>query len=105
MAAFLGCLEYMVGASVATSPIIGETMLRLDAGKIVKAEANTVGIIRRGDLDPAVGHPVAGALDPLDVRDLGRRLHPDEPDVRHLVDDRRDDFLARPAGELNRSVR
>ena len=30
---------------------------------------------RRGHLDPALRHPVAGALDALDVRDLGRRLH------------------------------
>ncbi len=35
----------MVGARVATRPIIGETMLRFEAGKMVKAEANTVGIM------------------------------------------------------------
>ena len=35
----------MVGASVATRPIIGDTMVRLDGGKIVNAAANTVGIM------------------------------------------------------------
>ena len=35
----------MVGASVATRPMIGDTMLRLDGGKIVKAAANTDGIM------------------------------------------------------------
>ena len=35
----------MVGASVATRPIIGETMARRDGGKIVKAAAKTVGIM------------------------------------------------------------
>ena len=35
----------MVGASVATSPIIGETMFCFDRGKIVKAAAKTLGIM------------------------------------------------------------
>ncbi len=35
----------MVGASVAIRPMIGETMLRLEGGKIVKAAAKTDGIM------------------------------------------------------------
>ncbi len=35
----------MVGASVATRPMIGEMIGRLEGGNIVKADANTVGIM------------------------------------------------------------
>ena len=35
----------MVGASVATRPMIGDTIGRFARGKIVKAEAKTVGIM------------------------------------------------------------
>ena len=35
----------MVGASVATRPMIGEITGRFSGGKIVKAEAKTVGIM------------------------------------------------------------
>src|SRR3982751_4031247 len=35
----------MVGARVATKPMIGDTIGRFSGGKIVKAEANTVGIM------------------------------------------------------------
>src|ERR1700730_12664976 len=35
----------MVGASVATRPMIGPTMCNFDRGKTVKADANTVGIM------------------------------------------------------------
>src|SRR5215207_4545453 len=35
----------IVGASVATRPMIGEMMGRFSGGKIVKAEAKTVGIM------------------------------------------------------------
>ncbi len=35
----------MVGARVATNPMIGEMIGCLERGKIVKAEANTVGIM------------------------------------------------------------
>ena len=53
---------------------------------------------RRGDRDSAVGLPVARARHAHSVRDLRRRLHAGERDVRHQLLDRQHDRVARAAG-------
>ena len=87
MVAFV-CMVFGMFMAILDIQIVSASLAEIQAGLSASGDeipwVQTSYLIAEVIAIPALRLPVAGDLDPVDVRGLGRRLHPDEPDVRDL---------------------